>query len=111
MSDPFDLDRFELVNRRFDHAVGDSLLRLIGSRLQRQLREIDTLVRRSADRFTLIVENLSRPQQARLAANRLLAAVAMPVAAARSGPRASEVAASVTGSTTAPAAAASLYFS
>lgn len=75
-----DLDQFGLVNRRFDRAAGDSLLRLMGARLQRQLRESDTLARRTADRFTLIVENLAKPQHARLVASKLLAAVATPVA-------------------------------
>ena len=75
-----DLDHFDLVNWRFDRVAGDLLLRLMGARLQRQLREIDTLARQTADRFTLIVENLAKPQHARLVASKLLAAVATPVA-------------------------------
>ena len=40
-----DIDRFDAINRRFGHAAGDLLLRLIGGRIRRQLRETDTTAR------------------------------------------------------------------
>ena len=77
-----DIDRFDAVNRRFGHAAGDSLLRLVGGRIRRQLRETDTAARLGADRFALIVEELARPEHAGTVARKLLAAVAAPVAIA-----------------------------
>ena len=74
-----DIDRFDALNRRFGHAAGNSLLRLVGGRIRRQLRETDTTARLSADRFALIVEELARPEHAGTVALKLLAAVAAPI--------------------------------
>ncbi len=77
-----DIDRFDAINRRFGHDAGDSLLRLIGGRIRRQLRETDTTARLTADRFALIAEELARPEHAGTVALKLLAAVAGPIAIA-----------------------------
>ena len=77
-----DIDRFDTVNHRFGHGTGDSLLRLIGNRIRRQLRDTDTTARLDADRFALIVEELARPEHAATVALKLLTAVASPLAIA-----------------------------
>jgi diguanylate cyclase (GGDEF)-like protein len=77
-----DIDRFDAFNRRFGAAAGDSLLRLIGSRIRRQLRATDTTARLDADRFALILEELARPEHAGAVARKLLAAIALPLAIA-----------------------------
>ena len=74
-----DIDRFAAINREFGITAGDSLLRLIGGRLRRCLRETDTVARLLADRFALVLEDLGGPEQLGAIAAKLRAAVTSPV--------------------------------
>jgi diguanylate cyclase (GGDEF)-like protein len=74
-----DLDAFDPINRRFGLAGGDSLLRLVGARLQRHLRATDSTARLRADRFGVVLEELARPEHAGAVALKLLAAIARPL--------------------------------
>ncbi|MBV8680687.1 MAG: EAL domain-containing protein [Aquitalea sp.] len=51
------LDRFQTVNDAHGREVGDSLLRDIGERLSRQLREGDTLARIAGDEFAILLQD------------------------------------------------------
>jgi diguanylate cyclase (GGDEF)-like protein len=56
-----DIDHFKHINDEFGHAVGDSVLTQLASRLSASLRGSDTLGRLSGDEFVAIVEaNLTR---------------------------------------------------
>ncbi len=53
-----DLDRFKDVNDRFGHAAGDTVIREVAGRLQRAVRETDTVARVGGDEFVVIAEDL-----------------------------------------------------
>jgi diguanylate cyclase (GGDEF)-like protein len=52
-----DLDNFKLVNDRFDHRTGDSVLAAVGQTLRRSIRNIDLAGRLGGDEFCLLLPN------------------------------------------------------
>lgn len=53
-----DIDRFKLINDSLGHNLGDKLLVAFGRKLQRSLRDIDTLARFGGDEFIIILEEV-----------------------------------------------------
>jgi diguanylate cyclase (GGDEF)-like protein len=68
-----DLDRFKLVNDSLGHHEGDALLRAVAQRLSECMRESDLVFRMGGDEFTVILPDLERPDDAVVAARRILA--------------------------------------
>jgi diguanylate cyclase (GGDEF)-like protein len=73
-----DLDGFKAVNDRLGHAAGDDLLKEVAGRLQRVVREEDTVSRLGGDEFTIILAGNESPTEVEQVAQRLLQAIARP---------------------------------
>jgi diguanylate cyclase (GGDEF)-like protein/PAS domain S-box-containing protein len=73
-----DLDNFKNINDTLGHAFGDKLLRALGKRLRRELREHDTLARLGGDEFAVVLSGLDTRDAARNTAQRLIEAVCPP---------------------------------
>lgn len=74
-----DLDRFKLINDTLGHAAGDRLLQTIAERLKASVRDEDLVARLGGDEFTMVLEEISHPEDAAALAQKLIAAVAEPV--------------------------------
>jgi len=72
-----DLNRFKEVNDTFGHLSGDLLLRQIGPRVRRCLRESDTVARLGGDEFAILLPNTPL-EGASLAARKILKALEAP---------------------------------
>lgn len=77
-----DLDGFKAVNDKAGHAAGDAALGIVAQRLQRVLRENDTLARWGGDEFTVLLADIQSRQNAELVAGKLLETMVWPIAAA-----------------------------
>ncbi|RKQ93058.1 PAS domain S-box-containing protein/diguanylate cyclase (GGDEF)-like protein [Solirubrobacter pauli] len=74
-----DLDRFKLVNDSLSHATGDRLLVALARRIEQVVRPGDTVGRLGGDEFTILLEEISRPEQAAEVAGRVGDAMAVPI--------------------------------
>lgn len=73
-----DLDRFKIINDTLGHSIGDELLRLVAYRLQRTLRETDTVARIGGDEFiVLLADTGSREDVSRLS-EKIMKSLALP---------------------------------
>ena len=73
-----DLDKFKPVNDTMGHSAGDELLKGVAERLQRQVRESDTVARIGGDEFTVILPDIARREEAETVANKIVAALGTP---------------------------------
>jgi diguanylate cyclase (GGDEF)-like protein/PAS domain S-box-containing protein len=82
-----DLDGFKMINDSMGHLAGDQLLVGVADRLERCLRATDTLARLrdtytvarlGGDEFTVLLDDLKDPNDAKIAADRLMKALKPP---------------------------------
>ncbi|MDJ0923251.1 MAG: EAL domain-containing protein [Acidimicrobiia bacterium] len=74
-----DIDDFKHVNDRLGHVSGDEALRALGSRLQEQSAQEDTVARIGGDEFAILIQNVAGAQEASAAAKRIIDALAVPL--------------------------------
>ena len=74
-----DLDRFKIVNDSLGHDGGDSLLKVVASRLVSSVRSSDVIARFGGDEFVLLVHELPNRQAASVIARNLLSLILKPV--------------------------------
>lgn len=75
-----DLDGFREVNNTFGHLAGDRLLVTIAKRLRAVCRSSDTVARVSGDEFVIILEDAESAEEVEEVAQRVIDALAEPVA-------------------------------
>ena len=85
-----DLDRFKMINDTLGHTVGDLLLTQVAERLSESVRHSDSvgrhaenetshaLARLGGDEFTILITNLTQPQDAGKVARRILESLTQP---------------------------------
>lgn len=74
-----DLDRFKNINDTLGHDAGDQLLQAIGQRFTHTLRASDVVARLGGDEFVVLLQDIHTEQDARIAAQKLIAAAVSPV--------------------------------
>jgi diguanylate cyclase (GGDEF)-like protein/PAS domain S-box-containing protein len=73
-----DLDKFKHINDSLGHAVGDRLLQGVSARLLNCVRTSDTVSRHGGDEFVILLADERRPEDAMLAAEKILHALSLP---------------------------------
>ncbi len=73
-----DLNEFKLVNDTYGHQTGDELLKMVAERLQKRIRESDTLARLGGDEFGVLLGAIEDSESAILVARNLLDVMAAP---------------------------------
>lgn len=74
-----DLDGFKEVNDTYGHDVGDQLLKTVSARMQKALRDGDTLARLGGDEFVAVIGDLQTDQGCEEVLQRLLSEVARDI--------------------------------
>lgn len=74
-----DIDRFKNLNDTFGHLVGDEVLMVLAKRLEKALREQDTMARLGGDEFVALLENIASESDVYRVAEKLLQELRVPV--------------------------------
>ena len=67
-----DIDNFKVINDTYGHSIGDKIINLVASRLQKNLRAEDTISRIGGDEFVIVIENIDQERSVEKIANKIL---------------------------------------
>jgi diguanylate cyclase (GGDEF)-like protein/PAS domain S-box-containing protein len=73
-----DMDNFKQVNDGLGHDVGDTLLKLMASRLKTSVRGDDFVARIGGDEFCVLLQDIAEPREASAVAQKLLHELGKP---------------------------------
>lgn len=73
-----DLDRFKIINDTQGHDIGDLLLQKVAERIKACIREDDTAARIGGDEFTVILEQITAPEDASAVARKIIDEISLP---------------------------------
>jgi len=65
-----DIDNLKLINETLGHNNGDKVISSVATRLQKKIRDTDTLSRSGGDEFNLIIENIQKLEDVGLMAEK-----------------------------------------
>lgn len=74
-----DLDRFKIINDTLGHQTGDELLKVLAQRLQRVLRDTDTVARMGGDEFIIVLDSNQTKKAAGYVCQRILDLIKEPI--------------------------------
>ncbi|MEA1893352.1 MAG: EAL domain-containing protein [Campylobacterota bacterium] len=74
-----DFDKFKNINDTLGHLVGDEMLKIVATRMQSVLRDVDTIARIGGDEFVILLESIQDIQNISNIIDKLLAIVRKPI--------------------------------
>jgi diguanylate cyclase (GGDEF)-like protein len=74
-----DLDNFKTINDRYGHDIGDEFLKVAANRLERNVREVDTVARFGGDEFIVALTGLRDMEVADGVTRKLIQEIRQPV--------------------------------
>lgn len=74
-----DLDGFKPINDERGHAVGDVLLKEVGARIRRSIRESDTAARIGGDEFVVLLRHIQSKDDALAVAEKVRLSINQPI--------------------------------
>jgi diguanylate cyclase (GGDEF)-like protein len=73
-----DLDKFKHVNDNLGHDAGDVLLKEVAIRLQKSVRNVDTVARQGGDEFVILLDNIKDKEELHIIARKILSSFSKP---------------------------------
>jgi diguanylate cyclase (GGDEF)-like protein/PAS domain S-box-containing protein len=74
-----DLDGFKQINDTLGHSAGDTVLQIVGRRLQAAVRDTDSAIRTGGDEFVIVAPDISAAGMALDLARRVVSQVGQPI--------------------------------